>query len=46
MRKYVVMGAVLIALYIVVANSKGFSSDASATATGGSNLVRAFQGKG
>lgn len=46
MRKYVLWGAGLIALYIVVANAKGFSSDASAAATGGSSLVRAFQGRG
>jgi hypothetical protein len=45
MRKYALWGAGLIALYIVVANYKGFAADAGATATGGSSLVKAFQGR-
>lgn len=45
MRKYVLWGAGLIALYIVVANYKGASADANAASTGGVNLVKAFQGR-
>jgi hypothetical protein len=44
-KKYALYGAGLIALYLVVANYKGFAADASATATGSSNLVKAFQGR-
>ena len=45
MRKYVLWGAGLIALYIVVANYRGAAADANAAATGGTNLVKAFQGR-
>ena len=34
MRKYALWGAGLIALYIAVANYKGFAADANATAKG------------
>jgi hypothetical protein len=44
-RKFVVIGAGLIALYLVVANFKGFAADEAAAATGGSSLVKAFQGR-
>lgn len=45
MRKYVLWGAGLIALYIVVANYKGAAADASAASSGSVNLVKAFQGR-
>lgn len=45
MRKYVLWGAGLIALYIVVANYKGAAADANAGATGGVNIIKAFQGR-
>lgn len=46
LRKYATYGAALIALYLVVEHYKGFSSDESAAATGGSSLIKAFQGRG
>jgi hypothetical protein len=45
MRKYVLYGAGLIALYLIVANYKGFAADEAATANGSSSLVKAFQGR-
>lgn len=45
MRRYVIIGAGLIALYLALANYKGLAADASATATGGSSVIRAFQGR-
>lgn len=35
----------LIALYLVVKNSKGFSTVTASGASGGTNLVKAFQGR-
>lgn len=45
-RKIIVYSAGLIALYLVVVNYSGFSSDVSATATGSTGLIKAFQGRG
>jgi hypothetical protein len=44
-KKILFYSAGLIGLYLVVVNFTGFSSDVNATATGGSSLVRAFQGR-
>lgn len=45
MKKALLYGAGLIALYLVVENYTGFSSDVGATANGSTNLVKAFQGR-
>lgn len=44
-RKILGYGAGLIALYLVVFYYKGFAKDTAAASGGGSNLVRAFQGR-
>jgi hypothetical protein len=44
-RKALGWGAGLIALYLVVVNYKGFTSDEGAAATGSAGLVEAFQGR-
>ncbi len=44
-RKAMGWGAGLIALYLVVINYKGFTSDEGAAATGSEGLVKAFQGR-
>lgn len=45
MRRYALYGTGLIALYLVVAHYTGFAKDTNAAATGGANLVKAFQGR-
>lgn len=45
MRKYVLIGAGLIALYLVVVNYTGTAKVEQATSGGGVNLVKAFQGR-
>lgn len=44
-RKLALYGAGLIALYLVVQNFNGATSDTNAAATGGVGLVKAFQGR-
>lgn len=44
-KKILFYSAGLIGLYLVVVNFNGFSSDVNATATGGSSLVKSFQGR-
>ena len=44
-KKVLFYSAGLIALYLVVVNATGFSSDVNASATGGTSLVKAFQGR-
>lgn len=44
-RKIIVLGAGLIALYLVVQNFNGATSDTNAAATGGVGLIKAFQGR-
>lgn len=45
MRKALVIGGGLIALYLVVANATGFGKSVSATGSAGVGLVKAFQGR-
>lgn len=44
-RKIILYGAGLIALYLVVVNYKGTSSDLTSAGKGSVNLVKAFQGR-
>jgi hypothetical protein len=44
-RKAIVIGAGLIAGYLVLKNFKGFSSDVSTAGSSSVNLVKAFQGR-
>lgn len=44
-KKALLYSAGLIALYLIVRNSKGFATSAGATASGSANLVKAFQGR-
>jgi hypothetical protein len=46
MRKYALYGAGLIALYLAVEHYTGFSKDATASASGGASIIKAFQGRG
>lgn len=45
MRKYLLIGAGLIAAYLVLQNYKGFASDVSTAGASSVNLVKAFQGR-
>lgn len=44
-KKILFYSAGLIALYLIVVNAAGFSSDVSATSSGSTSLVKAFQGR-
>jgi hypothetical protein len=44
-RKIILYGAGLIALYLVVQNYRGTTSDLSTAGKGSVNLVKAFQGR-
>lgn len=44
-RKALLYGSGLIALYLVVAYGTGFAKGMGASASGASNLVKAFQGR-
>jgi len=44
-KKILFYGAALIALYLAVINFTGFTSDINASATGGSSIIKAFQGR-
>jgi len=44
-RKALLYSTALIALYLVVEHASGFSNDVKASASGSSNLVKAFQGR-
>jgi hypothetical protein len=45
MKKVIFWGAGLIALYLVLVNFTGFSNDVSASASGSTSLIKAFQGR-
>lgn len=45
MRKYVLYGAGLIALYLVLVYASGAAKDTNAASRGGIGLVKAFQGR-
>jgi hypothetical protein len=45
MRKGLAYGAGLIALYLALEYATGFSKDVSASSSGASGLVKAFQGR-
>ena len=45
MKKYVLYGAGLIALYIAVEHYRGTATDATALSGGGASLIKAFQGR-
>jgi|GEM_PF-2042134 len=45
-RKALLYSAGLVGLYLAVYYYKGFAKDTSAASTGGSNLIKAFQGRG
>ncbi len=44
-KKVLFYSAGLIALYLVVVNFTGFTSDINASASGGGSIIRAFQGR-
>jgi hypothetical protein len=44
-RKFLMYGFGAIALYLAVEHFTGFSSDVNASASGTSNLIKAFQGR-
>lgn len=44
-KKILFYSAGLIALYLIVVNAGGFTSDVNSAATGSSSLVKAFQGR-
>lgn len=46
MRRVLVYGAGLIALYLVVANATGFGKDLESGGSAASSLVKTFQGRG
>ena len=46
MRKALTMGAVLIGVYIIVANATGFGKAMTSTASGVATTVKVFQGRG
>ncbi|HEV2347591.1 MAG TPA: hypothetical protein VGS97_26100 [Actinocrinis sp.] len=45
-KKILFYSAGLIALYLIVVNAAGFTSDVNASATGATSLVKGFQGRG
>lgn len=45
MKRYLLWGALLIGLYIVVENYTGATNVTNAAAQGGTSLVKAFQGR-
>ena len=45
LRKALMYGAGLVALYLVVVNYTGFAKDEGAAASGSAGLVKAFQGR-
>lgn len=45
LKKTLLYSAGLIALYLVVVNATGFSKDVTSGASGGTSLVKAFQGR-
>lgn len=44
-KKALGLGAGLIALYLIVEYSNGFSNDVKGASTGGVNVIQAFQGR-
>jgi len=44
-KKGLLWGAGLIALYLILVNFTGFTSDVNASASGGSSIIKAFQGR-
>lgn len=44
-RKILTVGGGLIALYLIVAYGTGFAKGVNASASGGANLIKAFQGR-
>lgn len=44
-KKVLFYSAGLIALYLVVVNAAGFSSDVNASATGATSLIKGLQGR-
>lgn len=44
-RKFLVYGAGLIGLYLVVVNFGGFVRDTNAASNGGVGIIKAFQGR-